>query len=87
MSPSATCPYRPHVVTHRSVHPRPVIGIAKFTEHLQLAVCMDQGKGRMSDAIKHVGLDRGVVDHVLKDDILADLQLVVKLPAAHEIAA
>ena len=41
----------------------------------------------MSDAVEGVGLDGGVVNHVLKDHLFAYLQLMVETPIAHEVAA
>lgn len=37
-------------------------------------------------AIEHVGLDGGIVQHVLEDDVLANGKLMVELPVAHVVA-
>ena len=47
---------------------------------------MQQGYRRMADAIEHTGLDCGIMQHILKDNILAYLQFMVKLPHSHKIA-
>ena len=46
---------------------------------------MQDGDGGMADAIEHIGLDGGVVEHILKDDVLAHLQSMVEPPKTHEI--
>ena len=40
----------------------------------------------MVDAVEHIGLHRGVVYHVLKDDSFAYLQLVVEAPISHVVS-
>ena len=39
----------------------------------------------MGYTIEHIGLDRGVMDHILENQLLADLELMVELPESEEI--
>ena len=62
------------------IHSVPIILIAIFTQHLQFVVNVEQGDGGMADAVEHGGLDRRVVKHVFKDDVLSCLQGMVECP-------
>ena len=41
----------------------------------------------MGDAVESIGLDGSIMNHILKDYLLAHLQLMVETPIAHEVAA
>ena len=74
----------PHVET--SIHAVAIVLVCVLAEHLKLSIAMNEADGRMPDAVEHGGLHGGVVEHVLEDDVLADLQFVVELPITHEVA-
>ena len=46
---------------------------------------MYDSDSRMSDAIKGICLHCGVVEHVFKDDIFANFQLMIEFPVPHEV--
>ena len=46
---------------------------------------MKHGQSRMGYTIEHIGLDRGVMDHILENQLLADLELMIELPVSEEI--
>ena len=68
------------------IHAVAVILVSERAERFQRAIEMQDGDGGMADAIKHIGLDGGVVEHILEDDVLAHLQSMVEPPKAHEVA-
>ena len=47
---------------------------------------MKEADRRVGDAIEHTGFDGGVVEHVLKDYLIAYLKRLWETPAAHEVA-
>ena len=52
-----------------------------------MSVGVTEGEGGMMNAVEHVGLDGGVVNHVLKDDVVAYFKRAFKAPIAHVVAA
>ena len=64
----------------QSIHAVAVVLIAEFTQHVVGSVLAEDGEGGMVYAVEHAGLHRGVVDHVLEDNLLPYLQLMVKAP-------
>ena len=58
-----------------------------MAEGLEGAVEVADGDVGMGDAVEHVGLDGGVVNHILKDDLVADGQWVSEVPGGKEVAA
>ena len=68
------------------IHPIFVVGVAKFAQYFQFSVLMEHADGWMAHAVEHVRLDGCVMDHILKDYLLAHFQLMVELPIAHEVA-
>ena len=69
-----------------SIHPISVVLIAEMAQYFECSVTFQHADGRMCDAIEGVRLHRRVVNHILENDLLADLQFVVKLPIAHKVA-
>ena len=47
---------------------------------------MEQGYGRMGDAVEHSCLHCGVMKHVFEDDILSNLKVMIKGPRPHPVA-
>jgi hypothetical protein len=47
---------------------------------------MYDSNGGMANAVEHTGLDGGVMQHVLENDVLSHLQLMVESPKPHEIS-
>jgi hypothetical protein len=47
---------------------------------------MQNAKGGMTDAIEHIGLDSGVMNHILENDFLSYLKRSGETPGTHEIA-
>ena len=70
-----------------SVHPVLIILIAELAEDNKFAVGTGQDDGGMGHTVEHRCLHRSVVEHVLEDDVLPHLQLMVESPALHEVAA
>lgn len=69
-----------------SVHAVAIVLVAETTQDLKLTIAMKHGYRGMRDAVKGIGLDSGIVNHVFENDVLANLQLMVETPQAHEIA-
>ena len=69
------------------IHSVLIVFESEFFQHAQLSILLCQHYRWVRYSIKHVAFHRGVMKHVLKDDILADCQVVVKLPISHEVAA
>jgi hypothetical protein len=57
-----------------------------FAEEFDGAINMANGDRRVLDAIEHVGLDRSVMNHILKNEFLPNLQFMVETPITHKIA-
>lgn len=81
---SLICKRLPHKV---SIHPADIILIAERSQHFQFSISMNHSYGGMGDAIEHICLDRGIMYHILEDDVFAYLQLMVKFPKAHKVTA
>ena len=64
----------------RLIHPIFIIFVTKLAKDFQLSVTMEHADGWMRNAIKRVSLDRRVMDHIFKDDLLPDFQLMRELP-------
>ena len=63
-----------------SAHSVTIIRITEMTIILYRSVCMQHCYGRMIDAIEHIGLDRRIMYHILKDNFISHFQLVIKTP-------
>ena len=70
-----------------STHPVTVIFVMESAIYFQLTVAMTQGDGRMMDAVEHVRLYHGIMNHVFEHNPLAHLQRMTELPASHVIPA
>ena len=68
------------------IHPLPVVFVFELPQHLEFAIHPKQGDIGMRDAVEHICLHGGIMEHVLKDDLFADLERVVELPRPHEVA-
>ena len=69
------------------VHAIAVVFVVILAEELDGAVEMLEGEAGMMDAVEHGGLDGGIVDHVLEDDLFTDLKGMVEAPRTHVVAA
>ena len=67
------------------IHPIFVVCVVKFAQDFQFSVLMQHPDGGVAHTVEHVRLHRRVVDHILEDDFLAHLQLMVKLPILHKV--
>ena len=70
-----------------SVHPALVILVGEPAQDFQSSVFMHHGYGRVVHSVEHVGLDRGVVNHVFEYNLLSHVQGLLKAPVAYEVAA
>ena len=68
------------------IHPIFIVRVVKFAQEFQSPVLMKHADGGMANAIEHVRLHGCIVDHILKDYLLAHLQLMVELPIFHKVA-
>ena len=60
-----------------------VVVVARLREEFELPVGMDDPDGGMTYAIEECGLHHRVVDHVVKDDAVADFQGLGEGEVAH----
>ena len=78
---AAFCPpwavFCPH---DTSVHAVLIVVVGETAENLELTVAVQEGDGGMVDTVEHRRLDGCIVQHVLKDDVLAHRQLMVESP-------
>ena len=63
-----------------SVHAVLIVVVGETAENLELTVAVQEGDGGMVDTVEHRRLDGCIVQHVLKDDVLAHRQLMVESP-------
>ena len=68
------------------IHAIFVVFVAKMAQNFQFSVLFQHSYRWMADAVEHRCLYRGVMYHILENDMLTHLQLVVETPRAHEIA-
>ena len=68
------------------VHAISIVLVGKAAQQFQPPVGMKHSQRRMRDTVEHIGLDGGVMDHVLEDDFVAHLQLAGETPVTHEVA-
>ena len=69
------------------IHPVFVVFIAIFAQYFEFSVLVEHANSRVRDAVEHVRLHRRIVNHILENNLLANLQFMVELPVAHEVAA
>ena len=69
------------------IHPLSVVFVFELPQHLEFAIRPEQGDIGMRDAVEHIGLHGGIVQHIFKNDALAHLQFMIELPEAHVVAA
>ena len=69
------------------IHPVFVVFISIFTQYFEFSVRVEHANCRVRDTVEHVRLHRRIMDHILEDHLLAHLQLMVKLPVFHKVAA
>ena len=69
-----------------SIHAIAIVLVAVVTKGLGTSICMTDEYGRMADTIKGSGLDSGIMNHILKDDLVANGKGTRKAPRTHEIA-
>ena len=70
----------------QSVHPVLIVFVAELTKLNEFSVGTGKHDGRMRHAVEHRCLNRRIVEHVFKDDVLSHFQLMVERPATHEVA-
>ena len=62
------------------VHPVTIVFIAIFAKNFQFSIQMYDSNSRMRDAIEGICLHSCIMQHIFKDDVLTDLQFMVKFP-------
>ena len=68
------------------VHTVAIVLVAIFAQHQQRPVSPEHGQRRVVDTVEHVGLHRGIVYHIFKDDGIANRERCGETPIAHEVA-
>ena len=57
-----------------------------MAQYFQFPVHMEHSNGRVRNTIKHVCLDRCIMNHILKNNLLTDHQWIFKAPRPHKIS-
>lgn len=62
------------------IHTVAIVLVGVFTKGDKFVILTKKTDGGMTDSIEGAGLHRGVMEHVLEDDGLTYLQLVIETP-------
>jgi len=69
------------------IHTVTIVFVGVLAQDFEAAVEALEDKTGMMNAVEGGGLDRGVVYHILEDNLVADGEGTGKEPGAHEITA